>query len=116
MIILTYRDGITYALEGLDKTTTPDDPPHNVDFLEILTELSSRLLEVDRSGNKGLLVYLNDQLPTALPLDDEEWQSLVIYRASLGGKRGDDSSTEKRKDKTVNITKQGCIIDHVVCC
>lgn len=94
----------------MDKTATADDPPHNIDFLEILTELSSRLLEVDRSGNKGLLVHLNDQLPTDLPLDDDEWQSLVIYRASLGGKRNDDSM-EKRKDKAVNPTKQGC---HVI--
>ena len=98
-------------MEGLDKTTTPNDPPYNLDFLEILTELSSRLLEVDRSGNKGLLVYLDDHLPADLPLDDE-WQSLFIYRASLGGRRSDESSVEKR-DKTVNTTKQG--IDHIDC-
>lgn len=106
---LPYREGIAYALEGLDKTTSPDGPPYNLDFLEILTELSSRLLEVDRSGNKGLLVYLNDQLPADLPLDDDEWQSLVIYRASLGTRRSDDTSNsmEKRKDKAVNIAKQG---------
>ena len=68
-----------------------------------------QLLEVDRSGNKGLVVYLNDQLPNDLLLDDAEWQSLVIYRASLGAKKADDtisSNIEKRKDK-VNITKQG---------
>lgn len=100
-------------MEGLDKTTTPDDPPYNLDFLEILTELSSRLLEVDRSGNKGLLVYLDDHLPTDLPLDDDEWQSLFIYRASLGGRRSDENSIEKRKDKTINTTKQG--INHTDC-
>ena len=55
---------------------------------------------MDRSGNKGLLVYLNDQLPADLPVDDDEWQSLVIYRASLGSRRNDDSSViEKRRDK-----------------
>jgi len=96
--LLLYREGIAYALEGLDKTSTPSEPPYNLDFLEVLTELSSRLLEVDRSGNKGLLVYLNDQLPADLPLDNNEWQSLVIYRASLGSKKIDDS-IEKRKDK-----------------
>ena len=94
-------------MEGLDKTVTPDGPPYNLDFLEILTELSSRLLEVDRSGNKGLLVYLNDRLSTDLPLDDDEWQALVIYRASLGGKRSEDSNiVEKAKDKAVNVSKQ----------
>lgn len=98
-------------MEGLDKTTTSNDPPYNLDFLEILTELSSRLLEVDRSGNKGLLVYLNDQLPTNLPLDDDEWQSLVIYRASLGGKRSDDT-IEKRKEPvtTTTTTKPGSVL------
>ena len=62
---------------------------------------------MDRSGNKGLLVYLNDHLPTDLPLDDDNWQALVIYRASLGGRKNDDSTTDKRKDKAVNTTKQG---------
>ena len=101
------REAIVYALEGLDKTATPDGPPYNLDFLEILTELSSRLLEVDRSGNKGLLVYLNDQLSPDLPLDDDEWQALVIYRASLGGKRSEDSNIiEKAKDKAANVPKQ----------
>lgn len=107
------REGIVYALEGLDKMAATDDVPYNLDFLEILTELSSRLLEVDRSGNKGLLVYLNDQLPANLSLDDDEWQSLVIYRASLGGKRTDETnnSIEKRgKDKPANISKQGCTL------
>ena len=92
----------------MDKSAPPNDPPYNVDFLEVLTELSSRLLEVDRSGNKGLLVYLNDQLPNDIPLDDDEWQSLVIYRASLGAKRSDDTiSNIEKKDKVVNTTKQG---------
>ena len=65
---------------------------------------------MDRSGNKGLLVYLND-----VPLDDDDWQSLVIYRASLGAKRSDDTSINiEKKDKAVNTTKQGYIhIDHV---
>lgn len=103
-----HREGIAYALEGLDKLAPPTDAPYNLDFLEILTELSSRLLEVDRSGNKGLLVYLNDQLPNDVPLDDDDWQSLVIYRASLGAKRSDDTSINiEKKDKAVNTTKQG---------
>ena len=92
----------------MDKLAPPTDAPYNLDFLEILTELSSRLLEVDRSGNKGLLVYLNDQLPNDVPLDDNDWQSLVIYRASLGAKRSDDTGINiEKKDKVVNTTKQG---------
>jgi len=78
----------------MDKNST--DPPYNLDFLEILAELSSRLIEVDRSGNKGLLVYLRDQLPEELP---EEWEPLMIYQSSLAGRKGDDSNagTDKRR-------------------
>ncbi|XP_065886790.1 cohesin subunit SA-1-like [Dysidea avara] len=86
-----HREGIAYALEGLDKTSS--DPPYNVDFLEILAELSSRLIEVDRSGNRGLTVYLKEQLPEELA---DEWEPLVVYQASLTGRK-DDTVTDKRK-------------------
>ena len=87
----SYREGIAYALEGLDKTSS--DPPYNIDFLEILAELSSRLIEVDRSGNRGLTVYLKEQLPEELA---DEWEPLVVYQASLTGRK-DDTVTDKRK-------------------
>ena len=37
---------------------TPGTPPPQIDFLAILGEFSNRLLEVDRTGKKGVLVYL----------------------------------------------------------
>jgi len=93
LLLWSYREGIVYALDGIDNTSS--DPPYNLDFLEILAELSSRLIEVDRSGNKGLLVYLKEQLPEELTV---EWEPLMVYQASLTGRKGaDDTTSDKRR-------------------
>ena len=92
LLLWFYREGIAYALDGIDNTSS--DPPYNLDFLEILAELSSRLIEVDRSGNKGLLVYLKEQLPEELTV---EWEPLMVYQASLTGRKGADDTSDKRR-------------------
>lgn len=53
------REGINFALslpEG--HTVTVGAAPPYVDFLSVLGEFSNRLLEVDKTGKKGVLVYL----------------------------------------------------------
>lgn len=53
------REGIDFALslpEGY-AVTAGAAPPY-VDFLSVLGEFSNRLLEVDKTGKKGVLVYL----------------------------------------------------------
>ena len=47
------REGIQYALSGSGSAV-----PRYVDFLQVLAEFSNRLLEVDKTGKKGVLVYL----------------------------------------------------------
>ena len=51
-----HRDGIKYALscDGDDDEETGDDAPPNLPFLDILSEFSFRLVQVDKTGSKGV--------------------------------------------------------------
>ena len=53
------REGIQFALSRPDGQPAADGaPPPYLDFLTVLGEFSNRLLEVDKTGKKGVLVYL----------------------------------------------------------
>ena len=61
-IVCTHREGIKFALqeydrneEGVAEDMVPP-PPQHLDFLEVLSEISFRLLPVDRTGEKGMSV------------------------------------------------------------
>lgn len=56
------REGINFALSLPDGITIGAPPPY-VKFLTVLSEFSNRLLEVDRTGKKGVLVYLQVRMP-----------------------------------------------------
>ena len=94
--VVLFRDGIQYALAKVGDTLL------NLDFLEVLAEFSWRLLEVDRTGKKGVLAYLQGLLPQEHKGEGgghkgEEWRSLNMYRNSLVGQDG--GGTGKRKAK-----------------
>ncbi len=83
------REGIQFALTGLDSSLTLDelddmDPPPNIDFLMVLNEFSHRLLALDRTGEKGVVSFLDQQLPEGLMLSiknkkTQGWDSLMFY-------------------------------------
>ena len=102
LCLLSCRDGITFALQQLEDTVgDAPTPPPNLDFLQILSEFSYRLLEVDRSGKKGVATYLEDQLPEGLWGRVEglaEWEPLRSYFSTLTGR-------EQATD-TANLSKQ----------
>lgn len=53
------REGINFALSlPVGHTVPAGAAPPYVDFLSVLGEFSNRLLEIDRTGKKGVLVYL----------------------------------------------------------
>lgn len=59
-IILIHRDGIDFALKG-----TPlgkNGPSANIDFLEIVKEFTIKLTKQDKTGNKGIAAYLDEQI------------------------------------------------------
>lgn len=51
-----HRDGIKFALSREEEEEEEDAPPPNLVFLDVLTEFSYRLLDIDRKGQKGLYV------------------------------------------------------------
>ena len=91
LCVLSCRDGITFALEQLEDTVEGDTPtpPPNLDFLQVLSEFIYRLLEVDRTGKKGVAAYLEDQLPAGLLERVEgmaEWEPLRAFIRNLTGR------------------------------
>ena len=51
------REGINFALSCPEGHVEGTPPPY-VAFLSVLGEFSNRLLEVDKTGKKGVLVFL----------------------------------------------------------
>ncbi len=78
------------------------DPPPNIDFLMILNEFSIRLLAVDRTGEKGVVSFLEKQLPGGLltAIKDkvvQGWDSLMFYHRHT-------STVPTNKGRTTGIT------------
>ncbi|XP_029113462.1 cohesin subunit SA-1 isoform X2 [Scleropages formosus] len=72
-LVALHKDGIQFAFQGAKDA---DKIPHNLLFLETLSEFSFKLLHQDR---KQLLGFLKRLAPTPLPA----WPSLRLYRHSL---------------------------------
>ncbi len=106
-ISIFFREGVQFALEGLDSRLSLDevlamDPPPNIDFLMILNEFSPRLLAVDRTGEKGVISFLESQLPNGLMEAVKEkmvegWDSLMFYHRHT-------STVSSSKGRTPGIT------------
>ena len=109
--LLCCRDGITFALEQLEDTVeggTPVPPP-NLDFLQVLSEFTYRLLEVDRTGKKGVAAYLEDQLPDGLWERVErlaEWEPLRSYIRNLTGREQATDTTNQSEQATASQVYQ----------
>ena len=59
-IVGIHRDGIKFALQDYDNSMGSQEAipvPPQLDFLEVISEFSFRLLPVDRMGEKGMLVH-----------------------------------------------------------
>ena len=53
-IVGIHRDGIKFALQDYEKGGDDTTPPNQLDFLDIVSEFSFRLLGIDRTGEKGM--------------------------------------------------------------
>ena len=67
------REGINFALTR-PEDHTPGAPPPYINFLSVLGEFSNRLLEVDRTGKKGVLVFLQ------VSQEQASGQCSILYR------------------------------------
>lgn len=47
-ITALHREGILFAVERAESVEDPTGPPHNLPFLEILTEFTNKLLKQDK--------------------------------------------------------------------
>ena len=52
---LSFREGILYSLRGEDTAQKEEDePPTNLQFLDVLNEFTFRLIAQDKSGKTGV--------------------------------------------------------------
>lgn len=95
-----YRDGIVFALSRPDEDADPLSPPPNLEFLLVLSEFSPRLLEIDRTGKKGVAVYLQGQLGEGVEEEVEgrpEWEPLRVYRGTLESREKESANQSKNE-------------------
>ncbi|XP_065841291.1 cohesin subunit SA-1-like [Oscarella lobularis] len=99
-IILFHRHSIAYALSNMTDAEAPD----RLSFLNTAGMFTSRLLPIDKSGDKGVLPYLDARLSEEIlsTLDfEEDLQPLRNYRLLLGAK---EVAAEKSKSKAAKKT------------
>ncbi|XP_075438934.1 cohesin subunit SA-3-like isoform X3 [Ascaphus truei] len=78
-IVLLHKEGIKFSFRG---SHVPALPSHNLPFLDVLSELSPKLLKQDK---RALLQYLDQTSQQCLPPQGEEdlWGPLLAYKRSL---------------------------------
>ena len=109
---LSPREGIQFALSRQDGQSDTE-PPSNLEFLLVLAEFSFRLLEVDRTGRKGVLAYLETQLPEGIWEQVEglsDWEPLRIYRSSLAKESTDGHNLSKEDMQTVMCATLSAVV------
>ena len=92
-----------FALSRPNEDDEPLSPPLNLEFLLVLSEFSPRLLEIDRTGKKGVAVYLQSQLGEGVEEEVEgmpEWEALRVYQGTL----------ETREKESANQSKNETLI------
>uniref|UniRef100_A0AAG5DF34 SCD domain-containing protein n=1 Tax=Anopheles atroparvus TaxID=41427 RepID=A0AAG5DF34_ANOAO len=81
-ITVFHRAGISVAVKTPDEgNEDPSAPPPSIAFLEVLAELTNKLIKQDK---KLILTFLDRRLKAGIPSSrSEDWMPLVTYRNSL---------------------------------
>lgn len=53
-LFFVFREGIKYSLRNEDAQTDSDEPPSNLQFLDVLNEFTFKLIAQDKSGKTGV--------------------------------------------------------------
>ena len=88
-----------FALSRPDEDDEPLSPPPNLEFLLVLSEFSPRLLEIDRTGKKGVAVYLQGQLGEEVE-GMPEWEALRVYQGTLETREKESANQSKNETLT----------------
>ncbi|XP_053673037.1 cohesin subunit SA-1 [Anopheles nili] len=80
-ITVFHRAGIHFAVMANEELDDPSAAPPCIAFLEVLSELTNKLIKQDK---KLILTFLDRRLKAGIPSSrSEDWQPLVTYRNSL---------------------------------
>jgi len=94
-IVQMHHQGIEYAMQGED--TPMYGPSANIGFLEIVKEFSFKLMKLDKTGDKGVLAYLDEQMRKNKfkARNNEDWRSYQLFVANLKGAPLDEGKKAK---------------------
>ena len=53
-LFFVFREGIKYSLRNEDAQNDADEPPSNLQFLDVLNEFTFKLIAQDKSGKTGV--------------------------------------------------------------
>jgi len=72
-------------------------PSANIGFLEIVKEFSFKLMKLDKTGDKGVLAYLDEQMRKNKfkARNNEDWRSYQLFVANLKGAPLDEGKKAK---------------------
>ena len=97
IIVSMHLGGIEYALKRNNASSSrgedgPDNYP-NIEFLDVVQEFSHKLIEEDRTGERGVQSVTNSLLPPSYKSRSKHknWRTLNNYVATIskpGGKKG----------------------------
>lgn len=98
-VVTLHREGIMYSLRNGDtsvqKEKQDDEPPTNLQFLDVLNEFTFKLITQDKFGNSGVLSFLDEHAKGLIHNKGGQWSPLISYRTGLAGQEDEEEGQQK---------------------
>ncbi|XP_078379288.1 cohesin subunit SA-2-like isoform X3 [Oculina patagonica] len=96
-VVTLHREGIKYSLRNGDTSARndTDEPPTNLQFLDVLSEFTFKLISQDKSGKTGVLAFLDEHAKEMVNKKGGQWSPLITYRNGLAGQDEEEEVQQK---------------------
>lgn len=94
-VVTLHREGIKYSLRNGDAQKSEDEPPCNLQFLDVLNEFTFKLIAQDKAGKSGVLSFLDENAKEMIHKKGSQWSPLLSYRNGLTGQDEEEEGQQK---------------------
>lgn len=98
-VVTLHREGIKYSLRSdessVQKESNDNEPPTNLQFLEVLNEFTFKLIPQDKSSSAGVLPFLDENAKEMVQKKGGQWSPLIFYRSGLARQDDDEDGQQK---------------------
>ncbi|PFX16109.1 cohesin subunit SA-2-like [Stylophora pistillata] len=94
-VVTLHREGIKYSLRNGDVQRGEDEPPNNLQFLDVLNEFTFKLIAQDKAGKGGVLSFLDENAKGMIHKKGGQWSPLISYRNGLTGQDEEEEGQPK---------------------